>query len=276
MKSAVDHIIFIVKDLNHSIESYKILFGRNPSWKGSHPAFKTENALFRLNNTYIELLADANKDGQGTKTQVESTFVRDYLTRNKPGLAGLCFGTINAAKMVSHMQGVGVEALGPMQGEGKDELSGAVRRWLNVFWPNSASRGLWTFGIQHLDPLDALPMAPLLASPSATNGGENSIEAVDHLVIQTTNAEAAKKFYGEALGIRLALELPDHPLGKLLFFKTTTDQKMVLEVMQPKNSNAEDGEDKFWGIAYKTKSVEATQERLVTCGVKVSVLNRFL
>ena len=275
MKSVVDHIVFIVKDLNRSIENYKILLGRNPSWKGSHPAFKTQNALFRLNNTYIELLADAYEDGESTETKAESTFVRDYLARNKPGLAGLCFGTTNAVEMVSHMQGVGIGALGPMQGEGKNDLSGAVRRWLNVFWPNSASRGLWTFGIQHLDPIDTLPMSPPLASPFGTNCDDMSIEAVDHVVIQTTNLEAAKRFYGEALGIRLALELPDHPFGHLLFFKTTTDHKMVLEVMQPKSSNADDhGEDKYWGISYQTKNVEATQERLVTCGVKVSEIRK--
>ena len=80
-----------------------------------------------------------------------------------------------------------------------------------------------------------------------------------------------KKFYGDALGIRLALDLPTHPLGHLLFFKTTTDQKMVLEVIKS-NDKDEDlkKEDQYWGIAYKTKNVEATQERLVSSGVKVS------
>ena len=266
MKSAVDHIIFIVKDLNRSIENYKTLFGRCPSWKGCHPAFKTKNALFRLNNTYIELLADADDDTKG-----ESTFVKDYLARNKPGLAGLCFGTTSASDMVTHMQGRGIEALGPMPGEGKDEISGAVRHWLNVFWPNTASRGLWTFGIEHLDPLDSLPLSPLASSASGINEDDKVVDAVDHVVIRTANIEAAKKFYGDALGIRLALELPTHPLGHLLFFKTTTDHKMVLEVIQS-NDKDEDlqKEDQYWGIAYKTKNVEATQARLVSSGVKVS------
>ena len=242
------------------------MFGRCPSWKGCHPAFRTKNALFRLNNTYIELLADADEDTKG-----ESTFVKDYLARNKPGLAGLCFSTTSASDMVTHMQSRGIEALGPMPGEGKDDISGAVRHWRNVFWPNTASRGLWTFGIEHLSPSDSLPLSPLASSTSGINEDNMVVDAVDHVVIRTANIEAAKKFYGDALGIRLALELPTHPLGHLLFFKTTTDHKMVLEVIQSNDTDEKfQKEDQYWGIAYKTKNVEATQERLVSSGVKVS------
>ena len=78
MKSTVDHIIFIVRDLPRSIDHYRILLGRSPSWKGSHPAFKTENALFRLNNTYLELLAE----DESYKKEGGSTFVGEHLSRN--------------------------------------------------------------------------------------------------------------------------------------------------------------------------------------------------
>ena len=36
---------------------YVALLGRGPSWHGRHPAFGTRNVLFRLANTYVELLA---------------------------------------------------------------------------------------------------------------------------------------------------------------------------------------------------------------------------
>ena len=262
MKSTIDHVIFIVKDLSRSVENYKILLGRNPSWRGSHPAFKTQNALFRLDNTYIELLAeDYKNDGD---MENGSTFVSEYLVRKGPGLAGLSFGTTNAANLVTHMQKHGIDALGPMKGDGKDILSGAVRNWLNVFWPNIASRGLWTFGIEHIDPIDTLPLAtPDTSALMVTN--DTIINAVDHIVINTKDLAAAKNFYGDVLGIRLALELPDHPLGKLMFFKAN---KMVLEFIHSNNYDKE--EDEFWGIAYKTNNVEATRERLTNTGVKVS------
>ena len=163
--------------------------------------------------------------------------------------------------MVNQMQKHGIDALGPMPGEGCDTLTGAVRQWLNVFWPNSAARGLWTFGIQQLDSPDALPMAP----PETPGVNEALVNAVDHVVINTMDPVAAKSFYGNALGIRLALELPHHPLGKLLFFRTN---KMSLEVLHSKEYKKDD--DEFWGIAYNTDNVEAAQDRLVKDGVKVS------
>ena len=261
MKSTVDHIIFIVRDLPRSIDQYKILLGRNPSWKGSHPAFKTKNALFRLDNTYLELLAE-DKNNNGREG---STFVGEHLSRKGPGLAGISFGTTDASAMVNQMQKHGIEALGPMQGEGCDTLTGTVRQWMNVFWPNTAARGLWSFGIQHLDPLDTLPIAP----PESGTRSDAMVNAVDHVVINTKDTTAAKTFYGDSLGIRLALELPDHPLGKLLFFKTN---KMVLEVKCSKDYEKE--EDEFWGISYRTDNIEATQDRLNKAGVKVSEVRR--
>ena len=254
MKSTVDHIIFMVRDLPRSIEHYKVLLGRNPSWQGSHPAFKTKNALFRLQNTYLELLAE----DQETIEKGTSTFVSEHISRHGTGLAGISFGTTDAAAMVTHMQKYGIAALGPMPGEGSDDLTGTVRHWLNAFWPNTAARGIWTFGIQHLDPLDKLPIAPEV-SPSDT-----TVTAVDHVVINTSDSAAAKKFYGDTLGIRLALDLPNHPLGHLMFFRTN---KMNLEVV-PKDHNEK--EDKLWGIAYNTTNVDAAQDRLVKAGVKVS------
>ena len=260
MKQTIDHVIFIVKDLSRSVENYKLLLGRNPSWKGSHPAFKTKNALFRLNNTYIELLAedDVQKDGN---PEGGMTFVGEYLSRKGPGLAGLSFGTSDASNLVKHLNKHGIEALGPMQAEGTDTLTGAVRHWLNVFWPNSISRGLWTFGIEHLDPTSTLP----IAAPITSEREDEIVDAVDHIVINTKDLDAAKHFYRDILGIRLALELKDHPFGSMLFFKSN---KMVIEVV--KSADMKNEEDEFWGIAYKTNNVQLTQERLLKSGVTVS------
>ena len=262
MKLTIDHIIFIVRDLPHSIEHYKLLLGRKPSWEGRHPSFNTKNALFRLDNTYIELLAEEQCNNENQSL----TFVGEHLLRCGQGLAGVSFGTNNATELVKHMNNHGVSALGPMPGEGADSLTGTVRQWMNVFWPNSAARGLWTFGIQHLDSSEILPMAPeLVPSDEAAN-------AVDHLVIRTNNAQAARQFYGQVLGIRLAAEVQNSPLGHLQFFKTSD---MVLEVASSnKKENQEEGEDKFFGITYRTADIEAAQSRLLAYGVKVSEVRK--
>ena len=41
--------------------------------------------------------------------------------------------------------------------------------------------------------------------PEATPVAHGEIAGVDHVVVKTQSAEAAKTFYGEQLGIRLAL-----------------------------------------------------------------------
>ena len=79
-----------MRDLAAATDTYSRLLGRAPSWRGGHPALGTANTLFRLANTYLELLAPAG-DGPFA-AQLEAKFARDG-----EGLAGLAFGTDDAA-----------------------------------------------------------------------------------------------------------------------------------------------------------------------------------
>jgi hypothetical protein len=53
--AAVDHVILAVADLEVATAAYAALLGRAPSWRGVHPGLGTRNAIFRLDNTYVEL-----------------------------------------------------------------------------------------------------------------------------------------------------------------------------------------------------------------------------
>ena len=64
--TGVDHIILAVADLETATEHYACLLGRAPSWQGRHPRYGTANALFLLDNTYLELLA-VDGEGPGAK-----------------------------------------------------------------------------------------------------------------------------------------------------------------------------------------------------------------
>ena len=55
--TTIDHIIIAVHDLAEASADYCALLGRAPSWRGAHPDYGTANTLFKLDNTYIELLA---------------------------------------------------------------------------------------------------------------------------------------------------------------------------------------------------------------------------
>ena len=118
------------------------------------------------------------------------------------------------------------------------------------------ARGIFSFCIQH-DDIDALPITEI--------AGDGAITAVDHVVVQTKNADAAKKFYGDQLGIRLALE-QDVPQwgGTQLFFRTNS---MSVEVLATEKAGEEDS---LWGLALKTDDIIATQKRLAGADIAVS------
>lgn len=92
-------------------------------------------------------------------------------------------------------------------------------------------------------------------SPTPSTLTETGISAVDHLVIQSHDAEASISLFGEkGLGLRLALdqEVPEWG-GRMLFFRFS---KMTLEIIQDlKNPPVR---SLFWGITYLCPDLEFT------------------
>ena len=247
--AVVDHIIIAVEDLAQASADFALMLGRAPSWHGTHPDYGSANTLFRLDNCYLELLA---AQGEGWAADL----VNANLTKQGEGLCALVFGTDDAEAFLENARAHGLEAFDPRAGHGIDINSGATRTWRNMHWDEKAARGIFSFCIQH-DDINALPMAEI--------AGAGAISAVDHVVVQTKSADAAKKFYGEQLGIRLALEqeVPQWG-GTQLFFRTNS---MSVEVLATEKAG---DEDSLWGLALKTDDIVATQKRLKEAGVRVS------
>jgi catechol 2,3-dioxygenase-like lactoylglutathione lyase family enzyme len=249
MTTTIDHIIIAVSDLAKASAEYSALLGREPSWRGAHPEYGTANTLFMLDNTYIELLAPQSEG-------LAADIVNGILDERGDCLGGLVFGAEDANDFVAHARACGLEASDPMPGHGIDEQTGAERRWHNIFWDPAAARGIFSFCIQHEEGSvlpEATPLAP----------GE--IAGVDHVVVNTRSAEAAKTFYGEQLGIRLALEqdVPEWG-GTQLFFRASS---MSIEVIASEKAAEQ---DELWGLALKTNDIEATHARLSEQGVEIS------
>jgi catechol 2,3-dioxygenase-like lactoylglutathione lyase family enzyme len=199
MKSVVDHIIIAVADLEQATQDYTAMLGRKPSWQGSHPDYGTANSLFRLDNSYLELLAAT---GAGWAADA----VNGHIATKGQGLMGLVFGTDDAEAFVAHANAHGLEASAPIAGHGLDANSGARRDWRNMVWDTKAARGIFSFAIQHDDP-EVLPMA----------------EPMD--------------FYGKQLGVRLALEQSRPEWGgDMLFFRCNS---MSIEVIGSDKYDAE-------------------------------------
>ena len=257
MLHSLDHVIVAVRDLAAATETYTRLLGRAPSWRGGHPALGTANTLFRLANTYLELLAPA---GPGPfAAQLEQRFARDG-----EGLAGLAFGTDAAAECAAELRARGIAASDPLPGAGHDERTGAKREWRNVMTPAEATRGVWMFAIEHLSPPEALPPAACVGSADA------AVEALDHAVVQTTDPEAALRLYGSQLGLRLALDRRFEARGvRLQFFRVGG---VTVEVASRLAPPADIAADRLWGLAWRVPDADRARARLAEAGFPVSAV----
>jgi catechol 2,3-dioxygenase-like lactoylglutathione lyase family enzyme len=92
--------------------------------------------------------------------------------------------------------------------------------------------------------------------------------AVDHLVVQTRDADACIALFRDRLGIRLALD-QERPQwgGRMLFFRCG---KMTLEII----ADAKEGPEpsRFWGLALQCSDIDAESRRLRDHGVVLSAI----
>ena len=249
MISSIDHLIIAVKDINKAEENYRKIFGINPVWKGEHKALGTSNVIFNFKNTYCELLS-ANGDGLG------ASLVDNAIEENGDGLIGLVFGTNNAEESFSKLKKLGYLITEPSEGEGVDTKTKKIRKWKNLFLPPELSRGIFTFLIEHTEG----------ALPSLDKYPSDSVNKLDHVVINTNDADGFINIYRDIFNIRLALDkVIEHWKSRMLFFRLN---KTTIEVIERKNEDT--SQDSLWGLAWEVESIEETHKRLTDEGIDVS------
>ena len=255
MISSIDHLIIAVKDINDAEENYRKIFGMEPVWKGEHKALGTANVIFNFKNTYFELLS-ANGDGLG------AALVNGAIEEQGDGLIGVVFGTNNIEESFSTLKKSGYLVTEPTEGEGIDNKTQKIRKWKNLFLPPELTRGIFSFIIEHSE--GALPS--LNKYPKAT------INKLDHLVINTNDANGFINIYKDIFNIRLALDkVIEHWKSRMLFFRVN---KTTIEVIERKNED--DSQDSLWGLAWEVESIEEAYKRLISEGVDVTPIKEGL
>ena len=256
MLQTLDHVIVGVRDLEAATATYSSLLGREPSWRGAHPGMGTTNTLFRLANTYLELLAPV---GEGTT----AAMLRARLESDGEGLVGFAFGTDDAEECCRALRARGLSPTDPIPGTGRDEKTGAERSWKNVILSPGDSRGPLVFAIEHLSPSEALPAARIVGAKEAAVAG------LDHVVVNTRDAEATRAFYGDKLGLRLALDRTFENRGvRLLFFRVGG---VTVEVAARLADGVDPAApDRLFGLAWKVPDADAACARLAEVGFAVS------
>lgn len=252
---ALDHVILAVGDLEDATDRYSMLLSRNPSWRGAHPGWGTANTLFRLSNTYLELISP-HGDGPLGRT------VAERLDERGEGLIGLAFATSDLDSAHAHLQANGLAPPPVSSGLGRDADTGQERRWRSVLLPDTHTRGVLIIAIQHEDP-EALPDAKPVGPADA------GVTGIDHAVVQTADADAAIALYRDGLGLRLALDrsFPDWGM-RLVFLRVG---RVTVELAQPlANPGLATHTDLLWGLSWRVPDADAARTRLVAAGLEVS------
>jgi catechol 2,3-dioxygenase-like lactoylglutathione lyase family enzyme len=255
MISTLDHLIIAVKDLEEAEKNYKKIFGADPVWRGQHKALGTANSIFNFKNTYFELLA-AKGNGLGAE------LVNNSIAEKGEGLAGIVFGSDDIERTSNSLKKIGYEISDPSVGEGENSKNNKIRKWKNLFLPPELTRGIFSFIIQHTD--GSLP------SSDAYSKGE--INKLDHVVINTNDADGFIKVYKDIFNIRLALDkVIEHWKSRMLFFRVN---KTTIEVIEKKDED--DTKDSLWGLAWEVDSINEAHKRLTREGVEISSINEGL
>ena len=255
MISSLDHIILAVNDLQDAEKNYKNILGIEPSWRGLHKELGTANVIFNFKNTYLELLS---AEGEG----VGADLVKESIKKNGEGLAGIVLNTKDISKASKRLKDLGFLVGDVLTGEGKNKDTNDIRNWKYLFLPQELTRNLFLFLIEHTKGI--LPQDEKFPS--------GSINKLDHVVINTNDADGFINIYQDIFNIRLALDrIIEHWKSRMLFFRVN---KTTIEVIEKKDDK--DPNDSLWGLAWEVESIKDAHERLVSKGVEVTEIKKGL
>ena len=255
MINTLDHLIIAVKDLNEAEQNYKKLFGLNPVWRGEHKDLGTANVIFNFKNTYLELLS-ANGEGFG------AMLVNSAIEESGDGLIGVVFGVENIKEASKSLIEKGFAITEISDGEGRNNSSNELRKWKNFFLPQELSRGIFSFIIEHTE-------------GSLKKPGEypsDSINKLDHLVINTNDADGFMHVYQDIFKIRLALDkVIEHWDSRMLFFRLN---RTTIEVVEKRDEK--EPKDSLWGLAWEVENIKEAHKRLIDNGVEITPIKKGL
>ena len=230
MITGLDHIAVAVRDFDAAVDGYRRMFGREPDLQ---PGDGAQRAWFRFPNMALEVIA---ADGDGAA----GDRLRARLDEAGEGiwLAAFKVEDVAAASRLLVRRGLKVEDFGDLT---RVHAAGL----------------LFVLAPDHHTP------------PSAAIGAEAAaVSALDHVVVQTPNADRAVGIYGAKFGMDLRLDRENAQWGaRQLFFRCGG---AVFEVAASLKAPASGDPDRFGGLAWRVTDPEAAQARMAAAGFDVS------
>lgn len=249
MINSIDHILIAVKDLENSIQEFTTVFGFEPAWRSSHPSLGTENALFLLENTYLELISIKE---EGSFSEIISQHLED----KGEGIFGIALGVKDIEMIKEKLSKKIGEDLKILTGKGINNITQDERHWKNIFIPRNITRGVFTLLIEHTKG----------SLPEYREQESSLINRLDHIVINSNDPDGLIDLYRDKYEIRLALDqFVEQWGGRMLFFRTN---HTTIEAIGIKKDGSP--EDSLWGLAWTTKDIKKAHKRLLNAGVNIT------
>ena len=176
-------------------------------------------------------------------------------------MAGIALGTDNV-ELVKENLAKNIEGVEITSGHATNDINGEKRKWKNIFLPKNLSRGLFVFIIQHTEG----------SLTKYERDDKSFVRSLDHVVINTQDADDFISIYRDIYKIRLALDTTiEHWNRRMLFFRTNATTIEVIEEKDKKESA-----DELWGLAWEVDSIEDAHKRLVDKNVEVTPIKEGL
>lgn len=240
MIEGLDHIAVAVSDLDRAASAYAALLGRSVDWR--EEAAGARHAWFQLSNMALDLVQPEGPGESGDR-------VRAQIEAHGEGLWGLAFAVSDLDETRRMLARRGAPTTDPAA-----LLS--IDAWKLAFVEPAASHGV------------AIALAERQRASQVKPGKPDSVQALDHVVINTANPDRAVALYGARLGLDFRLERSNPQWGsRLMFFRCGG---AVVEIGARLGGETSDSPDRLSGLAWRVADPDAAQARIAAAGFDVS------
>ncbi|MFZ5719757.1 MAG: VOC family protein [Pseudomonadota bacterium] len=256
MIAALDHVALAVRDLDAAVDGYRRLLGVEPNWIGGDGGAR--HAWFQFSNMALDVISPAGEGAFGDT-------MRKHLEARGEGVWAVAFTvgrTVDAlAPFVKLMNRRGLRSTEPALTRSTHN-DGRKRYWLGANLHPDDTAGLQVLLVA--PPRDGTPW------PLSEPAGEAPVAKLDHVVVQTPNADRVLGIYGAKLGLDLRLDRENPQWNARQLFFRVGDAVIEMGARIGGDPEALAKPDRFGGLAWRVTDPEAAQARMAAAGFNVS------
>jgi catechol 2,3-dioxygenase-like lactoylglutathione lyase family enzyme len=250
--TGIDHVAIMVRDFDATVASLETIFGRRANWRGFMRGGK--HAWFQFANMALDVIG---ADGEGP----DADSARAEIAQFGDAIWGLGFSVPDLAEAMKLYERRGL-VFAERHTTRTKNAEGTERSWELATLKRKSANGVALFLVENK------PGAPRWPVSDATVVESAAVGDLDHIVIQTTDAERAVALYGGRLGLDLRLDRTNEQWGaRQLFFRCGTQ---VVEIGASLKTPPDGSTDRFGGLAWRVRDPEGARARIAAAGIDAS------